>query len=87
MQRRGRKTCWILTGPGWLLMSLFVTGCSTFSTSDLPVDCDVVKTQSKAGLSTTQIAANLNASVDNVASCGGPMTEGNKATLIPEKGY
>jgi len=87
MQRRVRTTFWISTGSGLLLVSLGLSGCSTFSTSDLPVDCDVVKTQSKAGLSDTQIAANLNASVDNVASCHGPMTEGNQSTLIPQKGY
>src|SRR5262249_31925558 len=71
MQRRGRNTFWIFTVSGWVLISLLVTGCSsTLPTSaDMPVDCDVVKTQTKAGLSVTQIAANLNASVDNVASC------------------
>ncbi|MGA7872716.1 MAG: hypothetical protein WCA22_17645 [Candidatus Binatus sp.] len=64
-----------------------LSGCSMFSPSNVPVDCDVVKTQAQAGQTDAQIAANLNASVDQVAACHGPETGGNKNTVIPEKGY
>jgi len=58
-----------------------------FSPSNVPVDCDAVKQQQQAGQSDSQIADNLNSSVDKVAACHGPETEGNKQTVIPEKGY
>jgi hypothetical protein len=45
----------------------------------------VVKTQSKAGQSDTEIAANMNTSVNKVAASSSPMTERNKSTLIPQK--
>ncbi len=43
-----------------------------FSTSKVPVDCDVVKNQQQAGLTDAAIATNLGTSVDQVAACHGP---------------
>jgi hypothetical protein len=41
---------------GMLLATAGLSGCSTFSTSNAPIDCNVVKTQAAAGKSDTQIA-------------------------------
>jgi hypothetical protein len=73
-----------------------LAGCSTFSTSNAPIDCNVVKTQAAAGKSDSQIAADLNAgynqpgipqtkiTVADVAACKGAETSGNKsAEMIP----
>ncbi|MGO9606882.1 MAG: hypothetical protein ACLQAT_26410 [Candidatus Binataceae bacterium] len=87
MQRKVRSTLWVSAVSGLLLMAAGFCGCSMFSTSNLPVDCDVVKTQAQAGQTDAQIAVNLNTTEDKVAACHGPSTEGNKSTLIPEKGY
>ena len=87
MQRKVRNTLWISIASGLLTMAVGLSGCSMFSPSDTPVDCDVVKQQTAAGESDAQIASNLTTSVDKVAACHGPETGGNKNTLIPEKGY
>ena len=45
---------------GILLAMAGLAGCATFSTSNAPIDCNVVKTQAAAGKSDSQIAADLN---------------------------
>ena len=89
MQRKVRNTPWISTASGLLTLVLATAGCSSVSPSNIPIDCDVVKTQTQAGQTDAQIASNLSTSVDKVAACHGqaPETGGNKNTLIPEKGY
>ena len=87
MHRKLPKTLWISTASGLLLIAAGLSGCSMFSSSNVPVDCDVVKQQLQAGQTDAQIATNLSASADQVAACHGPETSGNKSTLIPEKGY
>jgi cytochrome c553 len=87
MARKVRNTLWISTASGLLVVAAGLSGCSAFSASDVPVDCNVVKTQTAAGQSDAQIASNLSTSVDKVAACHGPEAGGNKNTLIPEKGY
>jgi len=72
---------------GLLIATAGLSGCSMFSPSNVPVDCDIVKQQVAAGQTDAQIATNLNAKEDEVAACHGPETSGNKSTLIPEKGY
>jgi hypothetical protein len=86
MQRKGRHIL-ISAASGLLLAAVGLSGCSMFSASNVPVDCDVVKTQVQAGQSDAQIAANLNTQPDKVAACHGPVTGGNSTTTIPEKGY
>ena len=51
-----------------------ISGCSMFSPSNAPVDCDAVKNQQKAGFSDAKIASDLGATVDKVAACHGPKT-------------
>ena len=87
MRRRISKILWISTASGLMTLALGIAGCSSMSPSNVPVDCDVVKTQTQAGQTDAQIASNLSTSVDKVAACHGPETGGNKNTLIPEKGY
>ncbi len=58
-----------------------LSGCSLFSTSNAPVDCDVVKVQASAGKSDTQIASDLGAPVDKVAACHGPETANPKGAI------
>jgi hypothetical protein len=87
MPRKVRNSLWISAASGMLFMAGGLFGCSAFSPSNVPVDCDIVKTQAQAGQSDAQIAANLNASVDKVAACHGPEAGGNKNTVVPEKGY
>jgi hypothetical protein len=61
-----------------------LSGCSMFSASNAPIDCDVVKTQIAAGKTDAQIASDLSAPVDKVAACHGPETSGNHAAdMIP----
>ena len=60
-------------------LSAGISGCSMFSPSNAPIDCDVVKTQLQAGQTDAQIASNLGAPVEKVAACHGPATEGNKS--------
>ena len=88
MQRKGRNGLWITTASALLIVAGGLSGCSMFSTSNDPVDCNVVKTQRAAGQSDVQIASNLNASIDKVNACSsGPEHVTNKTTTIPEKGY
>jgi hypothetical protein len=87
MARKVRNTLWISAASGLLMVAAGLSGCSAFSASDVPVDCNIVKTQSAAGQSDAQIATNLSTSVDKVAACHGPEGGGNKNTLVPEKGY
>ena len=88
MQRNGRNGLWISTVSALLIVAAGLSGCSMFSTSNDPVDCNVVKTQRAAGQSDVQIASNLNASIDKVNACSsGPEHDTNKTTTIPEKGY
>ena len=69
---------------GMLILLGGLSGCSMFSASNAPVDCDVVKTQAKAGRSDTQIASDLGASVDKIAECHGPEVTGNRSEeMIP----
>ena len=81
---------------GILLATAGLSGCSTFSTSHAPIDCNVVQTQAAAGQTDAQIAANLNAgsndpgmqqtkiTVADVAACHGAVTSGNRsAEMIP----
>jgi hypothetical protein len=61
-----------------------LSGCSMFSTSNAPIDCDLVKTQLSAGKTDAQVASDLGAPVDKVAACHGPETSGNKSSgMIP----
>lgn len=86
MQRNGRNGLWISTAL--LIAAAGLSGCSMFSTSNDPVDCNIVKTQRAAGQNDAQIAANLNASIDKVDACGSnPEHDTNKTTIVPEKGY
>jgi hypothetical protein len=87
MPRKVRNILWISAASGLMAMALGIAGCSETSPSNLPVDCDVVKTQVQAGQTDAQIAANLNTTPDKVAACHGPERGGNSNTLIPEKGY
>jgi hypothetical protein len=87
MQRIKRNT-FISAASGLLVVVVGLSGCSMFSPSNDPVDCNIVKTQRAAGQTDAQIATNLSASADKVAACGsGPEHDTNKQTVIPEKGY
>lgn len=87
MQHKIRKT-FISAASGLLVVVVGLSGCSMFSPSNDPVDCNVVKTQRAAGQTDAQIAANLSASADKVAACSsGAEHDTNKQTVIPEKGY
>jgi len=67
------------------LMLAGVSGCSMFAASNVPVDCNVVKTQVAAGKTDAQIATDLGAREDAVASCHGPEESGNKSSnMIPQ---
>lgn len=87
MQRKARNKLWISAASGLLIVAAGLSGCSMFSTSNDPVDCNIVKTQVAAGQNDAQIASNLNASEDKVAACHGPEHDTNKTTIVPEKGY
>ena len=87
MQHKIRNT-FISAASGLLVVVVGLSGCSMFSTSNDPVDCNVVKTQRAAGQTDAQIASNLNASADKVAACSSsPEHDTNKQTVVPEKGY
>jgi hypothetical protein len=87
MQHKVRNT-FISAASGLLVVVVGLSGCSMFSTSNDPVDCNVVKTQRAAGQTDAQIASNLNASADKVAACSSsPEHDTNKQTVVPEKGY
>jgi hypothetical protein len=67
------------------LMLVGVSGCSMFSASNAPVDCNVVKSQASAGKTDAQIATDLGAKESEVAACHGPEQSGNKASgMIPQ---
>ena len=67
------------------LMLAGVSGCSMFSASNAPIDCNVVKTQASAGKTDAQIATDLGAKESEVAACHGPEQSGNKASgMIPQ---
>jgi hypothetical protein len=69
------------------LMLMGVAGCSMFSPTNTPVDCNLVKTQQAAGKSDAQIATDLGAKASEVTACAsGPETSGNKTsgTSIPQ---
>jgi hypothetical protein len=59
---------------GMLILVGGMSGCSAFSTSNAPVDCDAVKNQVQAGMSDAKIASDLGSTVDKVAACHGPKT-------------
>ena len=59
---------------GMLILTGVVSGCSMFSASNAPVDCDAVKNQEQAGFSDAKIASDLSSTVDKVAECHGPKT-------------
>lgn len=59
---------------GMLILAGGMSGCSVFSTSNAPVDCDAVKNQEQAGFSDVKIASDLGSTVDKVAACKGPKT-------------
>ena len=59
---------------GMLILVGGMSGCSVFSTSNAPVDCDAVKNQEQAGFTDAKIAADLGSTVDKVAACHGPKT-------------
>src|SRR5215469_7252351 len=66
---------WILEGIfGLLFLISTSSGCSVFSSSNAPVDCDAVKNQEQAGYSDAKIASDLGTTVDKVAACHGPKT-------------
>jgi hypothetical protein len=87
MQRNDRSKVWTSAVAGLLIVCAGLSGCSMFSTSNDPVDCNIVKTQVAAGQTDAQIASNLNATEDKVAACHGPEHDTNKNTIVPEKGY
>ena len=74
---RGNKKMSAIAGMLILLGGL--SGCSTLTASNAPIDCDVVKTQERAGQSDSQIASNLGAPEDKIAACQGPEVAGNKS--------
>lgn len=59
---------------GILILTLGISGCSMFSASNVPVDCNAVKNQEASGMTDAQIASDLGAQVDQVAACHGPKT-------------
>ena len=72
---------------GVLILVSELAGCSMFSTSNAPIDCDLVKQQVAAGKSDAQVASDLGAPVDKVAACHGPETSGNKSSLMIPSNY
>jgi hypothetical protein len=59
---------------GMLILAGGISGCSMFSASNAPVDCNAVKNQEQAGFSDAKIASDLGSTVDQVAACHGPKT-------------
>ncbi len=59
---------------GMLILAGALSGCSMFSASNAPVDCNAVKNQEQAGFTDAKIASDLGATVDQVAACHGPKT-------------
>jgi len=57
-----------------LILAGGISGCSMFSASNAPVDCNAVKNQEQAGFTDAKIASDLGSTVDQVAACHGPKT-------------
>jgi hypothetical protein len=69
---------------GMVILAGVSCGCSMFSPSNAPIDCNLVNTQASAGKTDIQIASDLGAPVEKVAACHGPETSGNKSQgMIP----
>ena len=64
----------IAASLGLLSLACGLPGCSMFSPSNAPADCDAVNNQEQAGFSDAKIASNLGTTVDKVAVCHGPKT-------------
>ena len=73
-----RRKVPIVAALGALLLAGALGGCSSVSSNH--VDCNVVKLQSEAGRSDSEIASALGASVADVASCHGPEKSGNASS-------
>ncbi len=71
----------ISAAVGVVVLAGGLSGCSIFSTSNAPVDCDVVKVQASGGKSDAQIASDLGSSVDKVAACHGPEISNPKGAI------
>ena len=74
-----------LSGIGILAFGTLIvgiSGCSTFSPSNAPVDCDAVKNQEQAGFTDVKIASDLGSTVDKVAACHGPKTAVAPALMV-----
>ncbi len=61
-----------------MVMGGWMGGCSSLSSNH--IDCNVVRLQSQAGRSDSEIASALGASVADVASCHGPEKSGNASS-------
>jgi hypothetical protein len=72
---------------GFVTMTIAGGGCSMFSASNAPVDCNVVKTQTAAGVSDAQIASNLQAKESDVAACHGAMSSNQTSVGNIPKSY
>ncbi len=59
---------------GMLILAGGISGCSMFSPSNAPVDCNAVKNQEQAGFTDEKIASDLGSTVAEVAACHGPKT-------------
>jgi hypothetical protein len=82
--RKVRNNLAVAAAMGTLMLA-GVSGCSMFSASSAPIDCNVVKTQVAAGKTDAEIATDLSAKESDVASCHGPEQSGNKASgMIPQ---
>jgi hypothetical protein len=64
----------IAAALGIVILAGGMSGCSMFSPSNVPVDCNAVKNQEQAGMTDAKIASDLGATVDQVAACHGPKT-------------
>jgi len=73
-----RRKVPIVMTLGALLLAGALGGCSSMSSNH--VDCNVVKLQSEAGRSDSEIASALGASVSDVAACHGPEKSGNASS-------
>ena len=68
-----------------VLMLAGVSGCSMFSNTNAPIDCNIVKLQSDGGKTDAQIATDIGAKESEVAACHGPEQSGNKTGgMIPQ---
>ena len=68
-----------IAGSLWgLTLMGAIAGCSSMSSNH--VDCNVVRLQTEAGRSESEIASALGVSVSDVQSCHGGEKSGNKAS-------